>query len=317
MTTTMTSPVAQLDTEEQSSESISEQDLLRGWFSREHLRWNNTDWVVTGFLIFVHVGALAAPFFFSWGGLATAVVLHWLTCSLGVCFGYHRYLSHRTLKMSGPAEFFVLLCGALSGEGSPLTWAAVHRLHHQKSDLDGDPHSPNQGEWWSHIMWLFPRWAEGKKALLFRRYIPELVDRPMLQFFEKTYGWILLASGLILVGAGYATGGAYGAASLLLWGVCLRMTLAYHSTWFVNSATHLWGYRNYETRDRSRNLWWVAVFAYGEGWHNNHHAHPSVAPAGHRWWELDPTWWAIKTFRFLGLVHDVNDRIPAVGSKAE
>jgi stearoyl-CoA desaturase (delta-9 desaturase) len=93
------------------------------------------------------------------------------------------------------------------------------------------------------------------------------------------------------------------------------MVVAYHSTWFVNSATHIWGYRNYDTTDKSRNLWWVAVLAYGEGWHNNHHAHPRLAKAGHRWWELDPTWWAIATLRALGLAYDVDDRVPAAGSR--
>ena len=93
------------------------------------------------------------------------------------------------------------------------------------------------------------------------------------------------------------------------------MTAAYHSTWFVNSATHLWGYRNYDTRDESRNLWWVAILAYGEGWHNNHHAHPSVAPAGHRWWEVDITWWAIRLLQLTGQAYDVRAKIPT-GRKA-
>jgi stearoyl-CoA desaturase (delta-9 desaturase) len=124
----------------------------------------------------------------------------------------------------------------------------------------------------------------------------------MMQFFEKVYGPILFLTGAVL----FAIGGL----PMLLWGLCVRMVIAYHGTWFVNSATHLWGYRNYETTDESRNLWWVALFAFGEGWHNNHHAHPSVAPAGHRWWEVDMTWWVIKGLRFCGLAYDVKDRIP-------
>ena len=86
--------------------------------------------------------------------------------------------------------------------------------------------------------------------------------------------------------------------------------MAYHSTWFVNSATHLWGYRNYETTDQSRNLWWVAILAYGEGWHNNHHAHQHLARAGHKWWEVDPTFMAIRVLQFCGLAYDVDDRLP-------
>ena len=139
--------------------------------------------------------------------------------------------------------------------------------------------------------------------LLFEKYVPELKDRPMLRFFERTYGLWMVLPGFAL----YYLGGW----PMLLWGLCARMTYAYHSTWFVNSATHLWGYRNYETRDESKNLWWVAVVSYGEGWHNNHHAHPSNARAGHRWYELDPTFWVIKALKATGIAYDVRDKIPA------
>lgn len=125
----------------------------------------------------------------------------------------------------------------------------------------------------------------------------------MIQFFQKFEFTLIAGCGVVL----YLIGGL----PMLLWGLCFRMVVAYHSTWFVNSATHLWGYRNYDTRDHSRNLWWVAILSYGEGWHNNHHAHPSVAPAGHRWWEFDVTWQVIKLWRLLGLAYDVRDKIPA------
>ncbi|MEX0718783.1 MAG: fatty acid desaturase [Planctomycetaceae bacterium] len=280
------------------------------FFAPEMLRTEKWDTIVVVWMVLMHVGALAAPFFFSWSGLGLAIGLHWLTASIGICMGYHRYLAHRAFKLKSPAEFFVLLCGVLSGEGSPLRWAAVHRLHHQKSDHEGDPHSPLEGKWWSHLLWLFVRHSSRQEEALFRRFVPELADRPMLQFFDRNYGRILVVSGIALGVAGWLIGGWFMAASLLTWGLCLRMVVAYHSTWFVNSATHLWGYRNYQTRDESRNLWWVALVSYGEGWHNNHHAHPSVAPAGHRWWEIDMTWWAIKAFRAVGLATDVKEKVP-------
>lgn len=290
---------------------VADNDTLIRAFERDQLKWSNVDWVVTGFLLTVHLGALVAPFFFSWTGLAVCVALHWLTASIGICLGYHRFLAHKSLKLKSPAEFVVLMCGCLSGEGSPLTWAATHRLHHQKSDQQGDPHSPIVvGPWWSHILWLFPKRTTEASRVLFRRYVPELVDRPLMQFFEKTFALWLWGGGLVLLVAGYLMGGWQMAASMVLWGMCVRMVVAYHSTWFVNSATHLWGYRNYDSRDHSRNLWWVAVLAYGEGWHNNHHAHPSLAPAGHKWWEFDPTWWSIKALRAVGLAYDVKDQIP-------
>lgn len=196
-----------------------------------------------------------------------------------------------------------------------MTWAATHRLHHQKSDQDGDPHSPLIGGWWSHILWLFVHRKPEDKDLLLAKYIPELVERPIMQFFEKTFPLWIWGQGLALLGLGYAFGGWNLAISYVVWGMCIRMTAAYHSTWFVNSATHLWGYRNYDTRDESRNLWWVAVLAYGEGWHNNHHAHPSVAPAGHKWWEVDMTWWVIRGLEMTGLAYDVKAKIPE-GRKA-
>lgn len=294
------------------AQAKADQETLRSAFSKDQLKLSNVDWVVTLFLFFIHLGCVAAlmPQFFSWQGLAIAAVMHWVTCSIGICLGYHRYLSHKSLKLKPVAEFFVMLAGSLSGEGSPMTWAATHRLHHQKSDQDGDPHSPLIGAWWAHIMWLFIARKPEDKDLLLKKYVPELMERPVMRFFEKTFAFWLWAQGVVLLAAGWAWGGWQMGVSFLVWGMCVRMTAAYHSTWFVNSATHLWGYRNYDTRDESRNLWWVAIAAYGEGWHNNHHAHPSVAPAGHKWWEVDITWWSIRLLRAVGLAYDVRDKIP-------
>lgn len=272
-------------------------------FSPDRLSWQNLDWVVAIWMVLMHIGCLVAPFFFSWSALAVCLFLHWLTGSIGVCLGYHRYLSHKSLKLAAPAKFFTLLCGSLSGEGSPLCWAATHRLHHQRSDQTGDPHSPKDGALWAHMWWLLVRRTPFERAALYRRFVPDLVRDRMLQFFEKTYFLWQVVMGVVL----FALGGW----SLLLWGLCVRIVCMYHSTWFVNSATHIWGYRNYETRDLSRNLWWVALLAYGEGWHNNHHAHPHTARAGHRWWEFDPTFWVIRLLQAVRLAYEVDDRNPA------
>ena len=288
----------------------SDIQALRDAFSPQQLRWNNLDWDVVIWMVVMHAGCLAAPFFFSWSALGVTVLLHWLTASIGICLGYHRYLAHQSFRLTKPAEFFTLACGAISGEGTPLRWSAVHRMHHNLSDQPGDPHSPFDGRWWSHLLWFCIKVPRPKQEILFRRYIPQLCEQPMLRFFERTAPWWIVLIGVSLLGLGWSLGGVTGAASMFLWAMCVRMVLAYHSTWLVNSATHLWGYRNYETRDQSRNLWWVALFAYGEGWHNNHHAHPSIAPAGHRWWEIDMTWWTIKLWRMLGLAYDVKDEIP-------
>ncbi len=279
-----------------------EREQLFESFHPSKLTWNNIDWIVLLWIAAIHVGCLAAPFFFTWRALGAAILLHWLTSSIGICLGYHRYLSHHSMKLARPVEFFVLLCGAISGEGSPLTWAATHRLHHQRSDRNGDPHSPLDGKWWSHLLWLFVYRTPQQRDLLFQKSVPDLISRPMMRFFERTYGWWLVATGIGLL--------VFGGLPMFLWAMCVRMAVAYHSTWFVNSATHLWGYRNYQTNDQSQNLWWVAILAYGEGWHNNHHAHPRLAPAGHRWWEFDMTWWVIKLLRLCRLATDVYDHIP-------
>lgn len=290
-----------------TAEDVSADELMAS-FSPKNLKWSNANWSVIVWMSAMHLGALAAPFFFSWSGLAIAVVLHWFSGSIGICLGFHRLLSHRSLKLAAPARFMTTLAGVLAGEGSPLQWAATHRLHHARSDQPGDPHSPLDGPFWSHAWWLFVGRPHRYHQAMYQRYVPDLVNDPMLQFFEKTYGVWLIGSGVVL----YALGEWYAGVGLswLLWGLCLRIVMMYHSTWFVNSATHIWGYRNYETRDMSRNLWWVAVLAYGEGWHNNHHAHPRVCPAGHRWWEFDMTYWSVKLLRSLGLAYDVVDRIP-------
>lgn len=283
------------------SRGFREAEIL-DYFNPEHLKAGRIDWVIVGWMAVMHGGALAAPFFFTWPAFFAFLVLYWLTGSIGVCLGYHRFLSHRGLKLAAPLRFFVSLCGCLSVEGSPLTWAATHRLHHARSDQPGDPHSPRDGKWWSHINWLFVRHTPEQEATLHQRFCPDLVDDPIMRLFEKTFIYWSLALGALL----YFIGGL----PMVLWGMCLRLVVMYHSTWLVNSATHLWGYRSYETRDDSRNNWLVAVVSWGEGWHNNHHAYPRLARAGHRWWEVDVTWWVIKALRAAGLAWEVQDKLP-------
>ena len=271
-------------------------------FRPGHLRWRNLDWVVLTWMVTMHAGLLAAPFFLTWQAVAVAAGLHWLTCSIGICLGYHRCLSHGSFRLAAPVRFFTTLCGVLAGQGTPLMWSAIHRVHHGRSDRDGDPHSPRDGVWWSHMLWLFIRHDARQRDRLYRRYIPDLAGDPLLRFFERTYMlWLVAFAALMFTIGGWP---------LLLWSVCTRLVVGYHTTWLINSASHIWGYRNYETTDDSRNLWWAGLLAYGEGWHNNHHAWPRVACYGHRWWEFDITWQAIKLLRLLGLATDVDDRVP-------
>ncbi|MFZ9792351.1 MAG: acyl-CoA desaturase [Gemmataceae bacterium] len=225
------------------------------------------------------------------------VGLYCFTGCIGITLGYHRMLTHRGLSLHPFPRFFVHLAGTLALQGAPLYWALAHRVHHARSDKAGDPHSPLHGAWWSHVLWLICQRDDKTRALLVDKYIPDLTKEPIGRFFQSTYVvWnILLAATLCSLGGW----------SWLLWGLCMRVVLVWHMTWLINSASHIWGYRNYETSDQSRNLWWVSLFTFGEGWHNNHHAYPTAAYHGHRWWEIDATGWVISAFWITGLARDV------------
>ena len=274
---------------------------------------NGINWVVTGWMTMMHIGGIAAFWYFSWSGLALLVGLHFVTACLGITLGYHRLLTHNGMTVPNWFRGFVSICGMLSAEGSPLQWVATHRKHHVHSDGDEDPHSPNHGSWWSHMLWFAGKDTDEELETLYRRWAPDMYKDPMQQFFHKTFILYPILLGVILYGLGqyFFQDGL----SWVLWGLCLRMVVAYHSTWFVNSATHIWGYRNYETTDRSRNLWWVAILSYGEGWHNNHHAHQLLARHGHRWWEFDVTYQVIRLLKWTGIAKNVHDRVPEASGK--
>lgn len=262
---------------------------------KRHLSLN---WFTVIFFASVHLLALLAPWFFSWSALGVTLFLHWLFGSIGICLGYHRLLSHRSFQIPQWLEYAIALIGALALQGGPIFWVAGHRLHHAfTEDKDKDPYSASRGFWWSHMLWLFYPQAEFFDYKQYRRFAPDLDRDPVYRWLNRYFFLLQIPLGLLL----YAIGGW----SFVVWGIFVRAVLLWHSTWFINSVTHLWGYRTFDTADNSRNLWWAAIFTYGEGWHNNHHAHPNVAKAGWRWWELDVTWWAIWVLKRMGLARKV------------
>ena len=265
------------------------------------------NWPVMAWIGALHIGALAAPFFFSWQGLVLALVLHWLTGGVGICLGFHRLLTHAGFKTYGWVRYSLAYLGGLAGEGSALDWVAAHRQHHALSDQEGDPHSPRDGTLWSHMLWL-GRSVYGHSSMKYgMRWAPDLAkDRLMVWLMRATIPMHFVL-GFAMLGFGYAIGGWYLGISLVVWGMFMRLVAVLHSTWLVNSASHIWGYKNYETTDDSRNNWWVALMSYGEGWHNNHHAYPRMAMHGHKWWEIDTTYMVIRLMRFCGLAWDVVD----------
>jgi stearoyl-CoA desaturase (delta-9 desaturase) len=178
-------------------------------------------------------------------------------------------------------------------------------VHHQHSDHDGDPHTPHDGTWWAHMGWIISGRALHSETALLGRYAPDLT-RDRFHMWLSKYHWVPLTTvGIGLGIGGFLFGGWHLALSMVLWGIFLRVTLGLHATWLVNSATHLWGSRRFETRDDSRNSWWVALLTGGEGWHNNHHAHPVSARHGLAWYEFDPNYYGIWLLEKLGIAKKV------------
>lgn len=276
-----------------------------------HNPWHlGLNWPIVLWIGAIHVGALAAPFFVTPGAVALTILLWWLTGGIGVCLGYHRYLTHGSFQTYAPVRYLLGLVGGLSGEGSAIDWVAHHRKHHAFSDKDGDPHSPHDGGLWSHILWLFPNFGRRHHDELVTRYAPDLVRDPGFRWLDALFLPSHFAMGAGLLAAGWLGWDWYTGMAFLVWGMFVRLVLVLHATWFVNSATHMWGYRNYATTDDSRNLWWVAVLTFGEGWHNNHHAYQRMARYGHRWWEVDVTYMTILAMEKLGLAWHVIKDVP-------
>jgi fatty-acid desaturase len=263
------------------------------------------NWLTLVVIVVFHAGALAAFFFFSWQRLAVMAVLYILAINVGIGMCYHRLLTHRGYQTPKWVEYLMSICATLSLEGGPIFWVSTHRVHHQLSDQEGDPHTPREGGWWAHAGWvLFGEALHGQTELL-KRYSPDL-SRDRFHVWLSKYHWLpITVSGLLLLAGGWIWGGWVNGIAMVLWGVLLRVTLGLHATWLVNSATHLWGSRRFQTRDDSRNNWWVALLTGGEGWHNNHHAHPVSARHGLKWYEVDPNFWGIWLLSKIGLARKI------------
>lgn len=247
--------------------------------------------------------AIVALFYFSWLGLAVALFGLFVVAPIGVNVGYHRLLSHRAFQAPSWLMHTLVTIGAVVGAGPPLIWAAQHRLHHRYSETDLDPHNSKKGFWYAHILHLFYSNEFETKEENWSKYIPDLMQDRYLRFLNKY--WILIALAVVI--AMYFVGGI----SLVLWGSFVRVVISWHTMWFVNSASHMWGYRNHDTKDNTRNCWWVGILASGEGWHNNHHANPSAAAHGEKWWEIDFSYFLIFTMEKMGLISDVKRQTAA------
>lgn len=257
----------------------------------------------------IHIGALAAfvPALFHFSDIAVAAILAYLTGVLGVTLCYHRILTHRSLRVFKPLEYLFALFGTLALQGDPIRWVAIHRKHHAHADHDDDPHNIHLGFRWAHVDWLYRQNLAMPTEEEIARYAPDLYADPFYRALQHLALPLQIGLAVLL----FAIGGW----AWVVWGIFVRLVFAYHSTWLVNSAAHMMGYRTYRTTDRSTNCWWVALLSFGEGWHNNHHAFPFSARHGMRWFEIDMTWWHVRLLALLRLADRV--RIPSEVMRAK
>jgi stearoyl-CoA desaturase (delta-9 desaturase) len=263
-------------------------------------------------------------------GLVAAIVLLWnravgplelglmagfyvVTC-LGVTLGYHRMFTHRAFEASRPFRATIAIIGSMAVEGSVITWVADHRKHHAFTDREGDPHSPHlsgpgfwggiKGLWHAHIGWLFETVGTADR----QRFAPDLVKDRALRIIDRLFPlWVTLSFTIPFVIGWIVGGGFVAAVTALLWGGLVRVFLLHHVTWSINSICHFFGRTRFDVDDESRNVFWLAPLSMGEAWHHNHHAFPTSAFHGLRWWErlADPTGLVIMMLEKLGVVWNV------------
>jgi stearoyl-CoA desaturase (delta-9 desaturase) len=263
----------------------------------QHAKSNKIQWVTLTTVTIFHILAIWALFTFSWQNLIAAAVTWWVAGSWGIGMGYHRLLTHGGFKTPKWMEYFLTFCGTLGLQSGAITWVTTHRIHHAFTETENDPHSPRDGTFWSHIGWILQGTAQNQSEATMRRFAPDLMKDKVHVFMSKYYWVTPIIAAVIL----FAVGGW----SMVLWGIFLRQVIGWHSTWLVNSATHLWGTRRFETHDDSRNNGLIAALTFGEGWHNNHHANPRSAKHGLTWYEFDVNWLQIKALEKIGLAKKV------------
>jgi len=253
-----------------------------------------------------------------WVNFVTMCLLFFLT-GMGITVGYHRLLAHKSFETFGWMRAFWMMMGALALQKSPVEWCAVHRRHHALSDRAGDPHSPHlhdggfwnavRGFWFSHIGWLFTGYLIYTDH---RRYVPDLAQDRIALWIHRYYEviWIPLSFALPALIGGVGTQSWLGAWLGLFWGGFVRAFIVHHVTWSINSICHIYGTQDFDVNDQSKNNIVFGLLGFGEGWHNNHHAFPSSARHGLKWWQFDLSWIIIRAMQCVGLAWDVKTPSP-------
>jgi stearoyl-CoA desaturase (delta-9 desaturase) len=253
---------------------------------------------------------------FNWIYLVLLFVMY-LISGLGITIGYHRYFTHKSFQTSRFVQALLAISGSMAFEGSVLQWAAVHRSHHQHSDDEHDPHSPHthgagvwnaiRGMWHAHMGWLFRR-----RTLSLQKYVVDLKKDRLITTMSALFPlWALLGLAIPALLGGLITMSWMGALLGFIWGGLVRVFFVHHVTWSINSVCHIWGTRPFNSHDESRNNPIFGVLGLGEGWHNNHHAFPTSARHGLRWWQLDISYIIIRALSWVGIVWDVRVPSPA------
>jgi len=281
-------------------------------------------------LVIVAIHALSLltliPWLFSWTGVAVMLVGTYVIGGLGINLCYHRLLAHRSFSCPMWLERVLVMIALCSMQDAPARWVAAHRIHHNHADEEPDPHSPLVSFLWSHVGWMLVDRHGLNKINNYERYVRDLLRQPFYLNLERRLmpTVVYVGHALLYFAAGFVAGmlmtpdaatiaagtsrsmiGVQFGLSLLVWGVFLRTVVVWHITWSVNSLTHMFGYRNYDTDEESRNNWLVALIASGEGWHNNHHADPASASNQRKWWEIDMIYVVIRLLEMVGLATNV------------
>jgi stearoyl-CoA desaturase (delta-9 desaturase) len=247
-----------------------------------------------------------------WSDLIVFAIVYVAT-GLGITVGFHRLLTHRAFKTKKGVRATLAILGSAAIEGPVISWVADHRKHHAFSDMPGDPHSPHvdhghglkgalRGLLHAHVGWLFIHTERGSHE----RYAPDLLADPTIRWVNKWFFAWAIGGLLAAFALGWLIGGSlHTALTGLLWGGAVRMLVLHHVTYSINSLCHFFGRRQFETKDESRNLLWLAIPSFGESWHNNHHAFPTSAEHGMRSWQIDTSAMVIRLLEKLGLAWDV------------
>lgn len=265
------------------------------------------------FMALFHLGT-ACTFYFcwSWRGLMLLGAAWFLYNCPGVGMTFHRLLTHRSYQVPKLVEYGLVILGCLALQGSPLRWVVTHRIHHEHAEEPGgDPHTPRDGTLWAQWFWMIlPNPAlqyPGGERAMFERYAPDLLKDKFYLWIHRRWYVPSIVLGAILLVVGWPS------PFLVLWVALAPVAPGWEITWLVNSVTHKWGRRSFETPDDSTNNWWVALLTFGEGWHNNHHKYPTSARHGLKWYQIDLNWYGIWFLKLFGIAKHIKLPKPATG----